>query len=90
MRDFLDLFGLRPAGEAEALWEAARRAAEDEREAEDAMDWTLDREALEMLALQAEAARRRHAYYTRLWREMDATREAPEAEIAQRSMEEIK
>ena len=42
-----------------------------------------------MLPLQAEAARRRHAYYTRLWREMGTTREAAEAEVSQRSMEEI-
>lgn len=89
MRDFLDLLGLRPASEQDALWEAARRARDDEREAESAMDWTLDREALEMLSLQAEVARRRHAYYTRLWREMGTTREATEAEVSQRSMEEI-
>ena len=89
MRDFLDLLGLRPASERDALWEAARRARDDEREAEGAMDWTLDREALEMLALQAEAARRRNAYYTRLWREMGTAREAPEPEASRRSMEEI-
>ena len=41
--------------ERQALWDRVLRAQEDERGALEAMNWTNDREALEMLAVEAEA-----------------------------------
>ena len=61
--------GFRPLSEREALWRSAVSAREAAREAQEAMHWATERDAIEILALEIEVARRKHAYYTRLWRE---------------------
>ena len=80
MWDRLRGLGGRPMDERQALWDRVLRAQEDERGALEAMNWTSDREAREMLAVEAEAARRRHAYALRLLREVAAASAARGAE----------
>ena len=69
VRRLLLWLGFRPLSEREALWQSAVSAREAARDAEEAMHWATERDVIEILALEIEVARRKHAYYTRLWRE---------------------